>query len=306
MPQPLLVHYHIFKNAGTSVERVLATCFGTGWVRFEGAHAADVQSAEQLRAFLRARPAIRALSSHLARPPLPAPHCLPIVMLRHPVDRARSVYQFVRRDPKQPHHHAARGGFAAFVKCALDFPPAGVPIANYQVYHLSDASFRSGNHELASRSDDLVQTQALIASWPAFGLVRQFAESCRLFETIYAPMVPELQLHPMWENASPDSAATEEDALDAARAELGPALWARLCEANELDLLLHGFARRLFEKHVRGESWSSLGAGRMAPPRRSAGGWLRLLAPGGSLALHPARGFTKGTLSRGAGEGQQE
>jgi hypothetical protein len=175
-------------------------------------------------------------------------------MLRHPIDRARSVFQFLRRDSTQKDHPRTRGGFAAFVDWSLD-TPEGVAIRNYQVFHLSDATFRPGNPGLDSTRDDLAQAQALIASWPAFGLTREFAASCSLFETVYAPLFPELRLFPAHDNASPDHTLMEEDAIEATRAELGPARFLRLCAANEFDLALYAFARRLFANHVRGETW---------------------------------------------------
>jgi hypothetical protein len=255
VPEPVLIHYHIFKNAGTSLDRLLAACFGAHWATFEGLHAGDAQTGDQLAGFLAARPGVRAVSSHLARPPLPAAHCLPMVMLRHPIDRARSVFQFVRRDRSQGDHAHARGGFADYVNQVLDTPGLGVAIRNYQVFHLSDATFRAGNTTLDSTRDDLAQAQALVASWPAFGLARAFAASCDLFMSVYGPLSPDLRLHPLHENISPDHAVTEDDALDAARAELGAATYARLCAANELDLALYAFARRLFASHVCGDTW---------------------------------------------------
>jgi hypothetical protein len=255
MPEPILVHYHLFKNAGTSLDRLLADSFGSDWVTFEGSNR-GAQHADLLMAFLAARPGIRAVSSHLVRPPLPAPHCLPLIMLRHPIDRARSVFHFIRRDPVQPDHAAAaRGGFADYVNWVVDNPGQGVAIRNYQVYHLSDASFRADNPDMVSTPDDLYQAQALIASWPAFGLTRAFGESCRLFNTVYAPLFPELDLRPVHENLSPDALDSEDEALDAARDELGATAFARLCAMNELDMALYAFARRLFANHVRGETW---------------------------------------------------
>jgi hypothetical protein len=242
----VLIHYHVFKNAGSSVDRLLRECLGSRWTTFEGADATDVQSAGNLGDFLARRPALLAVSSHLARPPLPSPRCVPIVLLRHPIDRARSVYQFVRRDSSQPHHDAAIGSFADFVTWVLDNPRAGVPIANYQVFHLSDASFRADNACLASTPQDLAQVQAMIASWPAFGIVREFAASCRLFQVRYAPLCPDLRLRDVRENSSPDWAPSEAEALDAARDELGEAVFARLQNANALDLALYAFARRRF------------------------------------------------------------
>ena len=119
--RPVLVHYHIFKNAGTSVDVALQRSFGSRWTTFEGSHARDVQTSGQLGRFLQDRPEVCAVSSHLARPPLPFPGCRPIAFLRHPLLRARSVYEFVRRYPEQPGCPAShRQSFSMFVQWALD------------------------------------------------------------------------------------------------------------------------------------------------------------------------------------------
>lgn len=75
----VLIHYHIFKNAGSSVDASLRHSFGDHWGTFEGPHAHAIQSSEQLSAFIAANKHLVAISSHLARPPLPHSHCLPVV-----------------------------------------------------------------------------------------------------------------------------------------------------------------------------------------------------------------------------------
>jgi len=248
----VVIHYHIFKNAGSSIDRLLHESFGPCWTSFEGSHPTDIQSADALRKFLAERPGLCAVSSHLARPPLPSDNCVPIILLRDPIDRARSVFHFIRRDPTQPHHHATTNGFPAFVSWALDNPRASVPIFDYQVYHLSDASFRPDNPELASTAQDLAQARALIASLPAFGLVRRFAESCALLATHYTPLLPALRLYDVRENTSPETARTEAQSLAAARDELGTDLFARLCNANQRDAGLYDFAGNQFARLTDG------------------------------------------------------
>ena len=177
---------------------------------------------------------------------------MPIIMLRHPIERARSVFQFDRRDITQHNHAAARGSFAEYVDWALDAPDG--QIRNYQVYHLSDAPIRSNNIRYASLSEDLAQVRELLLSCRAFGLVRKFAASCAQFEAGYGAVFPQLRFLPVSLNVSPESAAGEADAIAMTRLELGEILFWRLCEANGLDLALYEFARTLFAKRVRGET----------------------------------------------------
>ncbi len=153
----------------------------------------------------------------------------------------------------------ASSSFADYVKWALDTPGAGVVIRNYQVVHLSDASFERGNIQLANAtSRNLMQAKVLLASWPALGVVREFAASCRLFEAAYAGLVPNLRLSSIHENCSPGFITTEEEAVAVAREEHGETLFNRLYEANEFDLALYDFARRLFKQHLLGRTEQSL------------------------------------------------
>jgi hypothetical protein len=201
-----------------------------------------------LREFLRTRPAILAVSSHRPLRLMQMADSSRIVMLRHPIDRARSVFQFLRRDTSQEDHGVACGSFADYVAWALDTPGKGVAIRNFQVFHLSDAPLRRENVQMESTREDLAQAQAALECLPAFGMVRHFAASCRMFQSSYGHVFPELRLSDLRENVSPDTAPTELDSIAAARKELGERAFGLLCDANELDLGLYAFGRKLFER----------------------------------------------------------
>ncbi|HSO94216.1 MAG TPA: hypothetical protein VLS53_07100, partial [Candidatus Dormibacteraeota bacterium] len=175
------------------------------------------------------------------------PNAVRIVMLRHPIDRARSVFQFLRRDTTQEDHVAACGSFGEYVTWALDTPGKGVAVRNYQTFHLSSAPLRRDNIQLNCTRDDLAEAEDLLAALPAFGLVQHFAASCRLFEANYGSVVPELRLYEVRENASSEEARTEADAVAAARQELGEKIFTRLCDVNQFDLALYTRACLLFD-----------------------------------------------------------
>ncbi len=245
--KPVVVHYHIFKNAGTSVDAMLQKSFGGRWSPFEGAYANDVQSSAALGNFLQARPDIEAVSTHLGRPPLPWPECLPVVFLRHPILRAWSVYEFTRQDASQPYSKVAqRQSFAGYIRWALDGGGNGVVIRNYQVVHLSNASFRMTDlYQTKANSDDLRQSCDLLAQWGMAGIVERFATSCTLFQAAYGKLVPALNFEPFWLNRSSAISNTGEQQLTAIRAEIGEGLYNELVEHNELDMQLYQFACKL-------------------------------------------------------------
>ena len=63
----VIIHYHLFKNAGTSVDAILRRNFGEGWASREYPPRSDGEAA---REFLASNPHIAALSSHtLLLPP---------------------------------------------------------------------------------------------------------------------------------------------------------------------------------------------------------------------------------------------
>ena len=228
--------------------------FGDRWTTFEVSDVPGSFGPQSLESFLTKKPSIQAISSHIEKPFLQIFESIPIVMLRHPVERARSVFKFLQRDIGQRYHAFARGSLAEYVSWELEDPDGGAHIRNYQVYHLSDASVRPDNLKRASSNQDLDQVREFLLACPAFGLVSEFQASCREFEANYRPLFPSLSFFPVMLNAAPHEAGTEANAIERTRADLGEKLYRRLCEANELDLALYEFARSVFAARVRGET----------------------------------------------------
>lgn len=245
----VLIHYHIFKNAGCSVDASLKASFDSAWVEFGGAHAHDIQSSERLGEFLLANPHLRAVSSHLARPPLPWRGCLPVVFLRHPLLRARSVFEFTRRDSTQPFWRAARNNdFAGYVRWALRGERGSVVIRNYQVIHLSHASWRNKDILEAEANDaDFAESRELLDKWGVAGIVESFGISIRVFQTLYGAALPGLDLRDVRINAAVPEPATVEEQLEQCRDLLGTTLYEDFMAMNELDVALYQHAKRVLE-----------------------------------------------------------
>ena len=112
-----VVHFHLFKNAGTTVERGLQDYFGERWASFDKPASAARISQVELETFLNTNQALQAVSSHHLRPPLvdsTLMKWLPVLFLRHPIDRIRSAYEFER---------TARFGIAKQHSCSVDASP---------------------------------------------------------------------------------------------------------------------------------------------------------------------------------------
>ena len=95
----VFVHYHLFKNAGTSLDKILQDNFGSQWVTAEFPRQRGNNS-DLVADWIRATPEARVYSSHTAIGPLPqveGVRIFPILLLRDPIDRIVSGYKFERR-----------------------------------------------------------------------------------------------------------------------------------------------------------------------------------------------------------------
>lgn len=251
----VVLHYHIFKNAGSTLHAALQRAFGThACGRLEGAQPLRTLTAQALLDHVLANPQLRALSSHQARLPVPTSDQVtfhPLLLLRHPLDRVGSVYAFERR---QPHDSVSIGApvaresdLAGYVRWRL-LPDNGSVIRNFQTVHLS-ANFQDMRTAVATQRDLAVALQHL-QQLPCIGVVERAAQSLQLMQTRLLPSFGALDLVPDAHNVSPDRDASLDARLVAIERALGPQLHARLIEHNQLDLELYAAATRKFERDV--------------------------------------------------------
>lgn len=95
----VILHYHIYKNAGTSFDHVLTHNFGERHEIFDGPFPFFTIDQEQLDRIIMRRPAAVAFSSHqIALPPPGSLDYRPLaaIFLRNPFLRIASIYRFKR------------------------------------------------------------------------------------------------------------------------------------------------------------------------------------------------------------------
>jgi hypothetical protein len=247
----VLVHYHLFKNAGTTIDGILARSFaGAAHGQIEGPEPWSTVSPQQLLDYVLTNPALQLVSSHQARLPVPTdPRVLflPILFLRHPIDRFASVYEYERRQPVQsisPSAIIARDNdLRTFAKWTIGQDATAV-CRNYQVIHLADAQgdmrFARATHE------DYLQALKRLKELPVFGLVDSFEESLLGLQQLLRPHIGAIDLDFIIENASPGRSRTLTERLDRIESELGSSLYRNLLEVNALDMLLYHEAQQMF------------------------------------------------------------
>lgn len=234
-PLPLLFHYHIFKNAGTSVDKMLKANFAEAWAEREFATGTPAERHQQVRAFLTERADLMAIASHTAplpEPELPGRQVFPIIFVRHPLLRVRSAYQFERgQDATTRGAILAKTTDLAGYVTALLAEPKLRHLRNFQT-----ARFAAG---MPGRpADELRRALDTAARLPFVGLVEAYdASVVRLGERV-RPLFPDFRTVALHENVTSRASGTTEEKLAALRDELGPPLYDRLLAENAHDLEL--------------------------------------------------------------------
>ena len=248
----VIIHYHLFKCAGTSVEHVLEDCFGKRLMRMDYAVPFGKLFADDLVVELKKNHHIQAFTSHQLKMPLPESdgiQFLPLIFLRHPIDRIQSVYRFDRRrGPVTPDAEVAvRNDFATYLRIQMD---ADKQVKNFHVRSLTDA------WELDRESRPLLpigieghfeRALEVMKSLPVVGLVEQFSKSAKTFEKWISTYFPEFQFPIAKQNVDPSRPLELEDRLEKMREEVGHSIFEELVEVNSFDFKLYESAKGLLD-----------------------------------------------------------
>jgi ribosomal protein S18 acetylase RimI-like enzyme len=254
----VILHYHIFKNAGTAIQNLLKSNFGARFSEFEGDSADCQLSGNSLVAWLERNPEVQAVSSHQLRYPKPeAPGFVffDFCFLRDPIDRIYSIYTFFRQHPPQSDplsalaHETTLGRFVA--QLVEGYPHL---VNDVQVTMLAtDGAYRRppGARDLARA------TQTLLGmSFP--GVADCFYESMVAGQYFWKPVFPDFENDAKPANVSRAPGSTLKSRLKAIRSACGNTLYEELERLNALDRELVRRARvevarrfRLTPDHVR-------------------------------------------------------
>jgi hypothetical protein len=240
----ILVHIHLFKNAGTSVDQLLRESFGGQWRSVDGPHPWSLIRADELERLIATDERLVALSSHQVRPPLPQRagwEIFPVVFLRHPIDRAGSVCFFERKTGFLKKEMRT----AEYIRWRLS--EGGPVIRNFQTACLSTAAVgHADQRKVRARPEHLGEAKTFLQSLSAFGLVEKFDASMQRLVAVLGREFPQLQLRAVRSNESRAGGIGER--ITELQREIGQELSKELLEANALDMELYEFARTLFGK----------------------------------------------------------
>lgn len=268
-PRFVVVHYHIFKNGGSTIDSILEREFPGAFATLHGAEASAALDQEHLESLLRRHPGVAAVSSHHLRYPKPAIRDVIIFdccFLRHPLERLDSLYRYLRNiatvDPLC--HRARRMNARDFFRDMVSESPHLV--SDVQVTQLA----LSGAFTRPAHSGDLERAAAIFCDAAIPGLVEMFDESLVAAEYFLRPAFPCVTWEYVPQNVSRASEMASllraENSQDRLARLWGGDVYEDLLRLNRLDLelferaqgeirrriaLVPGTARRMAEFRTR-------------------------------------------------------
>jgi len=242
----ILLHGHIFKNAGSTLDWSLRRSFGSAFCQHRDDAAMRAAPQDTLAAAV-ADASMVALSSHnLPSPPPPLDGIAfhPVFLLRHPIERVLSVYAFERQQQAMtPGAQAAkRLNLQDYVAWRLQDDVRPV-IRNFQTRFLADGSARHALDPLSAEAVAAARQQ--LSDGALIGIVERYDESMVVLEEALKPLFPPLDLACVPQNVTPSSARGAESA----RAQLG-ALWDDVLAHNRDDLALYDEALAVLDRQI--------------------------------------------------------
>lgn len=247
----VILHYHIFKNAGTSLDHILKENFGDGWREQEG-QGFDWH-VEEIEDYLRANPDVTVLSSHTALlppPKLPNTVVYPIIFIRHPIDRVRSIYEFERRQTGDTRgaHMAKQLDLAGYVNWRL-YRGGDRMIRNYHTQRLAHAVGSVQGEKILDEHERAVRA---VQSLPFIGLVECFDASLVRLQRWLKPSFPNIRFRREELNVTQKKSLTLDERLAELESELGAELYNTLVRANDVDVELFEAVKTSYAEEGKG------------------------------------------------------
>ena len=194
---------------------------------------------------------VKAISSHQIRFPLPKHDnviFIPILFIRHPIDRAFSIYSFQRRrtDANRPGIKKAKElNLNGYIKCNLE-KKKFMPMENFQVIFLSDkpTDTKANDSDYNLALENMVNCKVL-------GIVDRFDESLVVAEEVLKPYFPDIDMSYLIQNISKDRSGNLEERIEAEAEKVEEDNMNKLVEKNKLDLKLYSKANEELDKRIK-------------------------------------------------------
>ena len=223
----IILHYHLFKNAGTSIDAILKENFDNKWVTRE--FNSSTSNTNDVIEWIHNEPEAIAFSSHTMVgevPKIDGIKIITLMMLRNPVKRIISAYKFERMQVSDTlgARLAKQLSFEDYVVARLQ-TKGDMQCRNFQTERLS--TIRTGDESKIKRAISALDDLSVI------GVVEEFETSLQLISEAIK------EYYPLFKH---ETAHSNQSKLF--NFEMSPALNQLLTECNRHDLLLWRTAKQ--------------------------------------------------------------
>lgn len=251
-----LVHLHIFKNAGSSLDKILSESFGDSFMTFDKDNPGATINCDEVAQILDRNNQINCLSSHQIRLPAPVTFSrviFPIFFLRHPVERLQSCFHFERDVQKRFPEDMT---MEQYTRSSLRNPNINAVI-NLQTATICDNRLMNGKMRDSINADVIRSAiSTLNNNIASFGLVSHFDLSMELIRYNLQDHFPQLLndenliTENTHENFSINREMKTDEKMLYVKQNLSKPTYVSLLEALEPDLIIYNEAKKIFQQRA--------------------------------------------------------
>ena len=253
----VLLHCHIFKNGGSSIDSALLQNFGTKAIFRESPAGQQFLLSDAILDIVESTgpKKVASISSH--RMGLPAPShdtitFIPLIMIREPLDRLGSMYSFYRSQKVNISHEcllAKRETLKSFVEILLS---AGLDssFSNLQ------SQFFLGNYFPPKHPSEKTWPTIVenLNAVPCVGLLEMFDESMVIWEDFVGQFIPTIDFSYIKSNVSANRSSSLAERLELLHDQLGDGLISEFKQRNHYDYRLYNLAKAKLQQTINSHS----------------------------------------------------
>ncbi|WP_026793724.1 MULTISPECIES: sulfotransferase family 2 domain-containing protein [Planktothrix] len=253
MNRTILVHHHIFKNAGTSFNHALQHYFGSSFLEYDLPNS-QVVTPQDLDLFILTHPQALAISSHHASLPTPQGEnyqTISSILLRKPLARIRSIYQFEQQQNAQTEGaiKAKELDFKDYVLWRLEFTP--VMFCNYQTYYCS----RTQNSDQMPMEDSLQLAIENLKNCFIVGTVERYSDTLKVAQFKLSSFYPDIDLKYSYLNRSTEMPLSDKEIKANLSQDLGDEIVEKIDEMNKFDQKLYKISENILEQNLTNDKF---------------------------------------------------
>ena len=230
----VILHYHLFKNAGTSLDAAFKECVKPEeWVTKEFPGQPNINR-EQVAQWILDNPQAKVFSSHTAHlppPKLEGIKVLPVIFLRHPIDRIASAYAFETKQGGDSFGAvlARNTDLSGYIETRLALPHD----RQCRNFHMQRLAMMFGEQQ----GDEFTRAKKALEDLPFIGTVEQFTDSmARLEQWLQDEGFEDMYLKPVEKNVSRDITMTLDNKLQSFKKQISKEVYDKLLQSNSQDL----------------------------------------------------------------------